>query len=109
MISISVVRDKDNFIREFTVEGHAGYAEAGSDIVCSAISAIAYTAAGALEELAGLDCCCERDGYMKCSIPDDVPGERKYAVWVILESAVIGFEQVQYKYNEFVSIHDKEV
>lgn len=29
-----------NFVHEMTVEGHAGYAEQGKDIVCSAVSAI---------------------------------------------------------------------
>jgi len=35
-------------------QGHAGYGRSGKDIVCAAVSALAYTAAGALEELAGI-------------------------------------------------------
>jgi uncharacterized protein YsxB (DUF464 family) len=52
------------------VEGHAGYAKAGKDIVCAAASATAYTAAGALSELAGLSgAWAERDGYFEISVP----------------------------------------
>ena len=40
MISINIVRDSQGFIWEFTVEGHAGFSEQGSDIVCAAVSAI---------------------------------------------------------------------
>jgi uncharacterized protein YsxB (DUF464 family) len=53
------------------VEGHAGYAKAGKDIVCAAASVTAYTAAGALSELAGLEgVCVERDGYFEIAVPD---------------------------------------
>ena len=33
-----------------TVSGHAGYAAAGQDIVCAAVSALVYALAGYLEE-----------------------------------------------------------
>lgn len=36
--------------RRITVSGHAGYAPAGQDIVCAAVSALAYALAGYLEE-----------------------------------------------------------
>lgn len=36
--------------RRITVSGHAGYAPAGQDIVCAAVSALMYALAGYLEE-----------------------------------------------------------
>ena len=36
--------------RRITVSGHAGYAPAGQDIVCAAVSAQTYALAGYLEE-----------------------------------------------------------
>lgn len=36
--------------RRITVSGHAGYAPAGQDIVCAAVSALTYALAGYLEE-----------------------------------------------------------
>ena len=53
MIKINVVRDNKNNIQKFTVKGHAGFSEYGSDIVCAAISAIACTAVGAMKEHGG--------------------------------------------------------
>ena len=35
---------------QVTVSGHAGYAPAGGDIVCAAVSALVYALAGYLEE-----------------------------------------------------------
>lgn len=35
---------------QVTVSGHAGYAPAGQDIVCAAVSALVYALAGYLEE-----------------------------------------------------------
>jgi len=36
----------------FEITGHAGYARAGQDIVCAAVSAIGYTVIGVLEKMA---------------------------------------------------------
>ena len=40
-------------ITGFTVYGHSGYAEAGSDIVCAAISAIVTMAEATINEVCG--------------------------------------------------------
>ena len=40
-------------ITGFTVSGHSGYAEAGSDIVCAAISAIVTMAEATVNEVCG--------------------------------------------------------
>lgn len=109
MINVNIVRDKEGFIWEFTVKGHARFAASGSDIVCSAVSAIAYTAVGALGELAGISNYSEKDGYMKCSIPLDVSRDKKDTVKIILESMVIGFKQVENSYKKFVRVLDEEV
>ncbi len=41
---IHVKRDKDTIC----IEGHSGYAEAGSDIVCASVSSIFFTTVGAI-------------------------------------------------------------
>ena len=37
MIQIRTEREKGTY-RSFSIDGHAGYAEAGEDIVCAAVS-----------------------------------------------------------------------
>lgn len=53
---------------EFTVKGHSGAAEAGSDIVCAAVSSAAYMAANTVTEILGVDAQAEvKDGYLRFS------------------------------------------
>ena len=44
---------EDERISGFSVSGHSGYAEAGSDIVCAAISALVTTAEATINEVCG--------------------------------------------------------
>ena len=108
MINVSIVRDGSGFIWQFTVEGHAGYAEQGRDIICAAASVTAYTAVGALEELAGIKgCYCEKDGFFSCEIPKDIAGPQKQTVKIILETTVIGFKQIELAHKEFISVFER--
>ena len=44
---------EDERISGFSVSGHSGYAEAGSDIVCAAISAVVTMAEATINEVCG--------------------------------------------------------
>ncbi len=115
MVNIHIVRDKEGFIWEYTVKGHAGAGKAGEDIICAAVSAVAYTGVNALEELAGVKMSKKvltvRDGYLKCIIPADIPDNIKSKVRTILETIAVGFKQIEYTpgYSEYISILDEEV
>lgn len=110
MINVSIVRDSLGFIRQFSVEGHAGYAKHGQDIVCAAVSVTAYTAAGALEDLAGLkDCYSESEGRFFCSIPLKITEKQKQTAGIILETMTIGFRQIELEYTKFLKVMEEEV
>lgn len=109
MIHINIVRDSKGFIWEFTVKGHAGSGKLGKDIVCAAISAIAYTALGALDELAGINNYNESDGFISCSIPTNLKENEADVIKIILETMAIGFKQVENEYKKFVMVLDEEV
>jgi len=109
MIRIVISRDSTGSIRGFDIKGHAGYAEPGHDIICSAVSVTAYTAAGALEELAGLkNCYTESDGHMTIRLPERLTQQQKTTAQIILETTAIGFKQIELSYGEFVLV-DEEV
>lgn len=110
MIKVSIARDSTGFIRCITIKGHAGYGRYGEDIVCAAVSVTAYTAAGALQDLAGIEgCYVEKDGYMRISVPGDISGEQKQTARIILETASIGLKQIEMEYGDYVSVTDEEV
>ena len=48
---------------QVTVSGHAGYAPAGRDIVCAAVSALVYALAGRLRETGRLERFQSAPGY----------------------------------------------
>ena len=111
MISVTLRRDPSGFVRGFEVEGHAGYAKKGSDdIVCSAISVLAYTAVGALTDLAGVKPdWTERDGHMECLVPDPgkMPSGASGMARTILDSFALGCRQVEGSYGrKYVRVTD---
>ncbi|HHV96922.1 MAG TPA: ribosomal-processing cysteine protease Prp [Clostridiaceae bacterium] len=109
MIRVKIVRDKEGFIWSFTIKGHAGYRKRGEDIVCAGVSAIAYTAVGALSELAGVNKYVEKDGYLKCSIPQSISDDKKPTIKIILETMAIGLKQLENSYSDYVVVEEEEV
>lgn len=103
MINTKISRFEDGAISGFTVKGHAGYAEAGNDIICAAVSALCYTAAGYFES--GETCGArtaftERDGYMKFQILERGLEEDRIKTEAVLTAWRIGLLQIQASYGK---------
>ncbi|HEX9063071.1 MAG TPA: ribosomal-processing cysteine protease Prp [Clostridia bacterium] len=137
MISINIIRDKKGFIWQFTVEGHAGQAERGYDVVCAAVSAVTQTAVAALGEMLGkrsdarkktfgrkvspkrIDSgrrqfigrtiCTIEDGYLNCSLPVSLDRKDRYKAGIILDAMVIGLNYIKNMYEDYIFILDEEV
>lgn len=110
MIKIVIVRDLKGSIRRMSINGHSGYAQEGCDIVCSAVSVTAYTAAGALGELAGMDGCYEESGgHMTISLPEKMTARQQETAGIILETTAIGFKQIELSYGKYVVVIEEEV
>lgn len=59
----------DSTINGFEISGHSGSAEAGSDIICSAVSSAAYMAANTLTEIVKCEAVADiSDGYMSFTV-----------------------------------------
>ena len=111
MIAVTLRKDPTGFIRGFEVAGHAGYAEKGrDDILCSAISVLAYTAVGALKDLAGLKPdWSEADGHMECLVPapEKIPHGGLEKARTILETFALGCRQIEGSYGrKYVRVTD---
>jgi uncharacterized protein YsxB (DUF464 family) len=111
MTSIHIVRDKDGFIWQIIVEGHANAARKGKDIVCAAVSTVTFTAINALEELVGLRCYKMQGDRIEISIPLDIEDCIKPKVRVILDTIAVGYKQIEFtpKYKRYISVLDEEV
>ncbi|MBP5426622.1 MAG: ribosomal-processing cysteine protease Prp [Clostridiales bacterium] len=104
MININIVEDEFGFVRGFEISGHSGYAPMGKDIVCAAVSALAYTAVGAIEDMCDKPLWESSDGYMKCIITDDIVNKNKDIAKTILDTIVIGFKQIELSYGKYVRV-----
>ena len=80
-----------------TVEGHAGFAPAGQDIVCAAVSALVYALMGTLEQkdnIAALEC---RKGYVRVRARRDDPA---------FDVVRCGLGQLAGKFGEYVRVEE---
>lgn len=117
MITITLKRASNGFIQKFTISGHAGYAPEGSDIICSAISALGHTAVGALQDLAHLRVdyrTRDTEGYMECTAPapEEMASKQYLIADTIMETFALGCRQIEASYcdkkrkNKYIHIDD---
>lgn len=101
---------KDGHTVGFEVSGHTGYAEEGSDIVCSAISALTQTAVIGLTELVGLNPALDiRPGGMYCMLEQDTIGTDLEKAELILNTMAMGLGSIAETYGDYIRIDEREV
>ncbi len=110
MIRVSVQHSYDGFIQAFSIKGHAGYDEAGRDIVCAAVSAVAQTAIIGLTDIVGLKPDYhQQDGFLQCILPDGLSKQDRKKAEIVLGTMLAGLKSIQYGYPDFISIKEREV
>lgn len=109
MTAITMLCDKESkVIKGFEIDGHAEYADAGSDIVCASVSILAINTQNAIERFCedkfkqSLN---EKKGRIKFIIKD-MPG---HDASLLLAAAYLGFEEIAKEYPDFVLMKTKEV
>lgn len=99
---------KDNTYTGFCIEGHAGYADEGEDIVCAGISVLAINFVNSIEELTSDKFSQfehEDDGIIDFEFTDTISNEAE----ILMKSLVLGLEQLEKEYKDFISLDYKEV
>ena len=84
--------------REIIIEGHANHSEYGKDIVCAAISTLAYTLVGALKNAGQGVEYTDKPGYFTVNFP---VSDKSY---VIFDTIMIGLMQIEKSYPKNVKI-----
>lgn len=104
MITIDIYRDSVGFVCGCEIVGHAGLAEAGQDIVCSAVSVLTYTTAAALQQLLKMALDGDMvDGRMKFFLTAPVSDRTQ----LLFEAMLIGLQEIAKQYPERVRISEK--
>ena len=110
MILISVYRNSDKVIEQFVIEGHARAADLGKDIVCAAVSALGQTTVLSLYQIADINIVYEiKKGYLRCKLPENLTGEELYKANLLIDTMLLGLENIQKNYPQYIEIHDREV
>ena len=108
MIAITIVKSGQN-IMTIDITGHSGYAEAGSDIVCSAISTLAENLALSLDKIAGVTPKIIRDEiipHFSISIPSTTKGKKFEDAQILMQSAVLGMKEVRDGNMKYIKIKE---
>ena len=104
MINVNI-EYRDGSIAAFTVEGHAGYAQSGSDIYCAGVSAIAQTTLlGLLNQMEQKPRYIIEKGYLLCELPDQLSSSDRERARVILNTMETGLKAMQEAYGEYLNI-----
>ena len=101
MIKFTTVSDTEGKIIQFTANGHSGFAESGSDIVCASVSGAVWLVINGIEKqnLAELSYE-ERDGFVDCKISE----QRSDGADVLISSLVMFITELSNQYPDYVKI-----
>ena len=105
MIKVTIYKTERQEYAGFDMEGHAGYAEAGEDIVCAGVSALVINALNSIERFTDDETSCVSDedtGSIEFRF-DGIPS--------LLDSMILGLEEIEDSndYEKYIDIIFKEV
>ena len=96
----------DNTITGFHISGHAGFADAGEDVVCAFVSSAAYMTANTITDVMGIDAQAEAgDGDMLLRVSKEASGQCK----VLFEGLKLHLLSTQEQYPECLKVIFTEV
>ncbi len=109
MIRIVMLR-RNGATLGFECSGHAGYAEAGSDIVCSAVSTLTAAAANGLTEAAKIKASVTDDGKtLRCVLPETVGERQAQDAQLLFDTLEMALSGIRKDYGKYLKISDREV
>lgn len=98
MVRVTMTKNKQGAYTGFSCEGHAGYAEAGADIVCAAVSVLVINTLNSIEaftpdqpEVEENEAC----GRIVCRLPGSYSRDTK----LLLDSLALGLSGVEREYG----------
>ena len=106
MIKIIVYKELEDYVG-LRLMGHAGYADAGYDIVCSAISVLTINLVNSIEKFTDDEYIADTDdGYLDFKFTATVSEASK----LLFDSYLLGIKELEKEYgNRYIKIQSKEV
>ena len=104
MIKCEFFTEEDR-ITGFCVSGHSGYAEAGSDIVCAAISAVVSMAEATINDVCGANAKVrvkEEDARITLTLP--VSCDEEESVQAVLDGMMLTLCSLRDEYPDYIEV-----
>ena len=100
MIQATFFKDSKGKYRGFSLLGHADYAWSGSDIICSAVTALAVNTINSIEKLTPdkdklIYHTDEKSGLLSCSFDGEIGPEST----LLVNSLLLGLDSIRKSYN----------
>ena len=108
MIKATFYLNQDDKYTGFDVIGHAGYAESGKDIICSAVSALSITTVNAIDSFTDVNFNgdMDPDGSIRFRITSNLDENAQ----LLLSTLALGLTDISNEYGEkYLQVHYKEV
>lgn len=109
MTHITIYRNQASAFTGFCCDGHAGYADAGEDIVCAGISTLVINTINSIElltETTILADADEADGAIDVNFPSGCDKQAK----LLVDAMILGLQGIQNNYGKkFLTLDFKEV
>lgn len=111
MIRVNVFRNKTGDICGFRLKGHADFAEAGSDIVCSAVSVLTINTINCIELFTKAKFECKTDenkgGYLSFALSETKEGRADKDAQLLLKTMLNGLSDIEKEYGLYISINEE--
>lgn len=109
MTHVTIYRNQANAFTGFLCEGHAGYADAGEDIVCAGISTLVINTINAVEALTATQILADADeesGTIHVKFPSGCDDQSE----LLINAMILGLQGIQTNYGKkFLTLDFKEV
>ena len=95
----------------FQVSGHSGYAEAGADVVCAAVTSAVRLTECAVNDVLGLGAAVkvrERDASLSLKLPGSLGQTNESTCQTLLAALMVYLEQLHEEYPDFVIVYEKD-
>ena len=109
MTSVIIYQTKEGIFSGFDALGHAGFADAGEDIVCAAISVLIINTVNSMETLTNCSVLVKEDqkaGKICCRFPEKLSADGE----LLIRSMQLGLNGIAKRYgNKYLKVMTKEV
>ena len=102
-----VFRMEGDRITGFEARGHSGYAEAGADIVCAAVTSAVRLAECAVNDVLGLEAAVkvrQKDAYLSLKLPTKLGQTAESTCQTLMTALMVHFAQLHEEYPDHIIV-----